>query len=171
MLRRKLVCVGFITTLLQVFNLSYSIAQIPPVDPAQPVITATPAATGIQVAGSQQVDTVQAIHYLFENRRRGGRLFTGMGGLGVISIGLTLAMPTSNSSPSLYAITAADKRLLAGVLAMETLSLLGVGISKVSRFSKAKEEALILQYQAGGAVPAAIRQRLRPKYFRVWPTK
>ena len=124
--------------------------------------------TGVNTAKSPAADTVQAIHQLFQNRRRGGRFFTGAGGLGVVGAVSILAMPATSSEPDFFTFTPTDKKLMLAVVIAETLPLLGLGISKLHRFSKKEEEALVQQYQAGSPLSAAMRRRLCPKYFRVW---
>jgi len=123
----------------------------------------------LPVVQSQRADTTQAIRRLFQNRRRGGRFFAVYSGLGVGAISYAAAQPVTESATTWLPYTAANKRQVVTILTVETLPLLVVGIEKLSRFSRKKEEALIRRYEAGEPLAPAIRRRLRPKYFRPWP--
>ncbi|QNP52865.1 hypothetical protein [Hymenobacter qilianensis] len=164
----RLFYIGALVSVVYASSLQTSLAQ-----PALPGSGA-----GIQVEKPPTVDsaafiaaedTLQAIQNLFQTRRRGGRLFAIQGGAGLLGAVGYLAMPVSDSSPSVFSYTANDKIQIVSILAAAGLPLLGVGISKISRFSKEKERALIQQYRAGQPLPAHISQRLKPKYFRAWP--
>lgn len=169
MLVRQLFYFRVLVSVLAASSSLPSIAQTSSPDSIASIRTELPhTVTSVTFAAAQ--DTVQAIHNLFQTRRKGGRLFAIQAGAGLLGAVGYLAMPVSDSSPSLYSYTATDKRQISSVLVAGALPVFGIGISKLSRFSKDKEKALILQYQAGGTVPATIRRRLRPKYFHDWPS-
>jgi len=118
------------------------------------------------VIPSATAATIQAIRRLFQNRsrRRGGKLFAALGGIGVAGIGIALAIPL-NDGPSLLLYTVAHRiQTVAAVLAVQALLSVGVGIGKLSRFSKKAEAILIQQYETGKPLLPPIRRRLCQKY-------
>lgn len=107
-------------------------------------------------------DTVRAVHLLFQDWRTGGLTFT-LIGLPLTGIFSVLSVGYSPSTGTTTTQSNKTETLLEG--AFFGALPLGVGISKLARFSKAKETALILSYQQGHPLPFAIRERLTKKYF------
>ncbi len=58
----------------------------------------------------------------------------------------------------------ADGSAIAGGIGI-ILLIDGYGLSKILRFSAAKQEALIADVRAGRPLPAAVRRRLKPRFF------
>ncbi|UYZ57666.1 hypothetical protein [Hymenobacter latericus] len=116
-----------------------------PEKPTPPIEAAQAAAP--QVAAKN--DSVQAVQTLFRKRRNGGTVFTAVGSLVLLR--------------GVLASSGADGVAASGVLAAPFLA---VGIGKLARFGSKKEEFYIKQYQQGKPLPAHIRRRLRPEYFR-----
>lgn len=106
-----------------------------------------PEATRV-VAG--QADTVRAVRMLYGQRRRGGRRYV-FGILPRLTILPSIALLLAESNP-------------VGLVA--TGGAMGLGVSKLTRFSARKETALIEAYQQGRPLPSAIRKKLRAKHFR-----
>lgn len=106
-------------------------------------------------------DSVQAVRELFRRHRTGGWIWTGVGGAFALRIASVAA--TSNSSGSFSSTTGGTVvgvGLLGGVPA-------GIGISKLVRFSKAREEEVLVSYSQGKPLPENIRRRLKRKHFKI----
>lgn len=107
-------------------------------------------------------DTVRAVHLLYQDRRTGGLTLT-LIGLPITAIFNLFTFTYIPSTGTTYRPAYQAENLVTG-LVLGGLPA-GAGISKLSRFSKAKEAALIASYQQGQPIPPAIRQRLTKKYF------
>jgi len=107
------------------------------------------------------VDTVRAVHLLFQDRRTGGLTFAfiGLPLTGIFTLFSVGYSPGTGTTSQPHK----EETLLEG--AFVGALPLGAGISKLARFSKAKEAALIAAYKRGGPLPATIRARLTRKYF------
>ncbi|AYA37373.1 hypothetical protein D3Y59_10110 [Hymenobacter oligotrophus] len=116
-------------------------------NPSLPEKPAPPIEAAPQVAAKN--DSVQAVQTLFRKRRNGGTVFTAIGSL-VLLRGVLASGDASGVAVS-------------GAVAAPFLA---VGIGKLARFGSKKEDAYIKQYQQGKPLPAYIRKRLRPEYFR-----
>lgn len=111
-------------------------------------------------------DTVQAITMLYSRRRMGGAGWILGGTLGGIRA-LTSASQGKTVSGS-YGTVVVDEGADGGVIAAGVGMILlvdGYGLSKILRFSAAKQAALIADVRAGKALPANVRQRLKPRFF------
>ncbi|MBD2715964.1 hypothetical protein KBK19_13055 [Microvirga sp. STR05] len=108
-------------------------------------------------APSPVADSSQAVRNLFQQRRTGGGIFTaiGIGATGAIARGLSSGDSGGNAGGAVVSIAA-----LGGVPA-------GIGISKLVRFSKTREEEIIAAHQQGKPVPNYVRRRLKAKHFAV----
>ncbi|GAB3879101.1 hypothetical protein GCM10028824_41960 [Hymenobacter segetis] len=140
--------------LLLVVCLGESAQAQAPADPLRPAAALVPL--------PRAVDTVRAVHLLFQDRRTGGLTFTFLGlpltGLFTLfSVGY--APGTGPTTQPHKGETILEGAFL-GALPM------GIGISKLVRFSKAREAAVIANYARGTPLPPLIRARLTRKYFR-----
>lgn len=108
-------------------------------------------------------DTVRALHRLFSNRRTGGALLIALGGITLFVTPLAFAAaddPSAKKHGSLGAFVGGAQ--VGFVLATPIVAL---GIYKVSRSSKAKEEQIIYYYTEKHVLPQKIKRKLRPELF------
>ncbi|WP_143080232.1 hypothetical protein [Hymenobacter arizonensis] len=107
-----------------------------------------------------RADTVRAISNMFSKHRTGGIIWTVVGSAFAIRI-ITVAASSSTAGgfTSTPAGTATGVALFGGIPAV-------IGISKLTRFSSARESRLLSEYEAGKTLPAYVQRRLRrSKYF------
>lgn len=111
-------------------------------------------------------DTIQAITMLYSRRRMGGASWIFGGTLAGIRV-LTAASQEKTVSGSYGTVVVdegADGGAIAGGIGM-ILLIDGYGLSKILRFSAAKQAALIADVRAGRPLPATVRRRLKPRFF------
>jgi|GEM_PF-6742951 len=123
----------------------------------QAQIPDAPAATqsaAVAVA-STAADSVSAVRKLFQQRRTGGGVLSaiGIGATGAIARGLSSGDASGNAGGAVISIA-----VIGGIPAV-------VGISKLIRFSKPREETIVAAYQQGKPLPSYIRRRLKPSHF------
>jgi hypothetical protein len=97
-------------------------------------------------------DTIQAVHQVFSKHRTGGWIWTGIGAAFAARI-LVAGASDDNASGTLVGTA-----VFGGVPA-------GVGIGKLTRFSEAKEELAVADYQKNKRLPNYVQRRLKRKYF------
>ncbi|RPD47131.1 hypothetical protein DNI29_13365 [Hymenobacter sediminis] len=115
-------------------------------------------------ASAQQVpafplDTVQAMQRMFHKHRTGGWIWTAVGSVFAVRIASVAA---GSSATDGFASTAGGTVVGVGLFGGVPA---GIGIGKLTRFSKAKEQQTIELYQKSGILPPYVRKRLKPKYF------
>ncbi|KAA9332022.1 hypothetical protein F0P96_11050 [Hymenobacter busanensis] len=111
-------------------------------------------------------DTAAAVHELFASRRTGGGLFTAFGG---VFTGLLTASIAQVPDPG-----SGDKIGAAASIGVMGLMPLGVGIGKLTRYSKKREQQVLTEYAQGGRLAHKYRRRLRGNFRPVhgnqsWP--
>ena len=99
-------------------------------------------------------DTVAAVQRLFSKRRTGGIIWTV---IGAAFTGRILGASISDGFDNVGG-TVVGIAVLGGVPG-------GIGISKLSRFSKAKEDAVLATYQQRHQLPPYVQKRLKRKLF------
>lgn len=104
-------------------------------------------------------DTVQAMQHLFQKHRTGGWIWTAVGGAFALRVASVAA---GSSATDGFASTAGGTVVGVGLFGGVPA---GIGIGKLARFSKAKEEQTIQLYQKSGILPPYVTKRLKPKYF------
>ena len=106
-------------------------------------------------AQAPAADSSQAVRSLFQQRRTGGGIFTavGIGATGAIVRGASSGDSGGNAGGAVVSAL-----VLGGLPA-------GIGVGKLVRFSKTREEEIVAAYAAGKPIPAAIRRRLKSKHF------
>lgn len=123
--------------------------------------TADGAATVAKPAAStpSHADTVRAVQRLFQRHRTGGLIWTGIGSafaLRVVSVAASSSVSGSfSSSPGGTIVGVA---ILGGIPA-------SVGVGKLTRFSKAREEQTVALYDKSNILPPYVRKRLKQKHF------
>ncbi|WP_133274048.1 hypothetical protein [Hymenobacter radiodurans] len=127
---------------------------------AQTTDAAPNAAVEKPVAASPaHADTVRAVRHMFQRHRTGGWIWTGIGSAFALRIVSVAASSSSSdgfsSSPSGTVVGVA---VLGGIPA-------SVGIGKLTRFSKAKEDQTIALYDKANVLPPYVRNRLKRKHF------
>lgn len=106
-----------------------------------------------------KADTAQAVRVLFAKRRTGGWVWTAIGSAFALRVATVAANSSSSGSfSSTTGGTIVGVGLLGGVPA-------GIGISKLTRFSKAKEDAVLTVYSQSKTLPPYVSRRLKSKYF------
>lgn len=104
---------------------------------------------------ASESDTVRAIHNMFRQHRTGGIIWSSIGGVfaGRI-IGSSIGNAETTASGVITGVL-----LLGGVPA-------GIGIGKLTRFSAAKEAAVVAAYTQNPMLPKYVKRRLKKrKYF------
>lgn len=114
---------------------------------AAPISPVNPPATSAAAS-----DTIQAVHQIFSKHRTGGWVWTGIGAAFAARI-LTAGAIDGNVGGALVGTA-----VLGGGPA-------AIGIGKLSRFSEAKEELAIAEYQKTKHLPPYVQSRLKRKYF------
>lgn len=108
-------------------------------------------------------DTVRALHQLFQLRRNSGWILVSSTGIGAVV--LTSAVNGDDSFGSL----GTDALLSTAAAALYGAPLWVVGVSKLTRFSKKKEQEVLAEFAAGQGLPPKIRRRLKPAHFTPKP--
>ncbi|UOR04166.1 hypothetical protein MUN82_14575 [Hymenobacter aerilatus] len=123
-----------------------------------------PAADGPMAAAE---DTVHALTTLYSRRRVGGISWITGSTLGGIRV-LTAASQKKTVSGSYGTAVVNDGASTGGIAAGIGIMLLfdAYGASKLARFSAAKQAALIADVRAGKPLPANVRHRLKPRFFK-----
>ncbi|QNE38195.1 hypothetical protein F1C16_00800 [Hymenobacter sp. NBH84] len=112
-------------------------------------------------------DTVHALTTLYSRRRVGGISWIAGSTLGGVRV-LTAASQKKTVSGS-YGTAVVDEGASAGGIAAGLGVMLlfdAYGASKLARFSAAKQAALIADVRAGKPLPANVRHRLKPRFFK-----
>ena len=129
-----------------------------PPRPAAPVSSAFAPRTG-------QSDTIYAVRHLFERRRQGGKKWLFVSLSGVLGVTRVLLNPNTTTVNGYQTKSEVD----GGAAAVFGVGFLGlpvaVGLSKLTRFSEKREDAIISGYAASHRLPGAIGRRLRRKDF------
>ncbi len=114
-------------------------------------------------------DTVQAIHLLFDTKRRGAIIVTG-GGVAVAAGGVLLAQLSYaiiNAVKSANGKKSKEPGLAATSfkLSLPGLFITTLGIIKRVRFSRSREAQVVSAYEQGLGLPPSLQQLLRARYF------
>jgi hypothetical protein len=139
-------------TLLPIMLVIAFVSEARAQTPAVPAATQSAAAA---VASTAAPDSALAVGNLFRQRRTGGWIWTAIGGISTIRTAVASSHPDVGGN--------AGGKVL-GVVALGGIPV-GVGISKLARFSYAREEEILKNYQEGKPLPRYIRRRLKPKHF------
>ncbi|UOR04164.1 hypothetical protein MUN82_14565 [Hymenobacter aerilatus] len=113
----------------------------------------------LRTTNFSRADTVQAVQRIFSKHRAGGWIWTTAG---AILAGRVASAAISNSSDPLP--TPASQTITGLVVGGGVPA--GIGISKLVRFSNAKEEQVLSLYQNTGVLPRYISKRLKTKHFK-----
>ncbi|WP_426061067.1 hypothetical protein [Hymenobacter sp. B1770] len=95
---------------------------------------------------------------LFEKRRTGGWIWTGIGGAFALRIISVAATSNSDAASGTPAGTAVGVAVLGGIPA-------AIGVGKLVRFSAERELETVAAYEKTRKLPNYIQRRLRQKYF------
>ncbi|GGF17200.1 hypothetical protein [Hymenobacter cavernae] len=104
-------------------------------------------------------DTVNAVQRLFQKHRTGGWVWTTIGAAFAVRIASVAA---ASSATDGFASTTGGTIVGVGVFGGVPA---GIGISKLTRFSKSKEEQVVALYNQSGILPPYVRKRLKTKHF------
>ncbi|MCB2379287.1 hypothetical protein LGH70_16945 [Hymenobacter sp. BT635] len=126
---------------------------------AQAVPPVTSAVAALSPKLPTQADTVAALHRLFQRRRVGGGVLLSVSGATVATF-MGLLSSEEGFGPG------TDVVLITAVSALYTAPFWSVGASKLVRFSRKREQQVIDEFVATRELPAKIRRRLKPAYFR-----
>ena len=134
-------------------------AQTTPAAPA-----ATPPARFELTQGRR--DTLGALTSLFQRRRRGGKVWVGIGAAGLLVPLRVAANPNTTTTNGVRTNTESN----GGAVAVVALTFVGipaaVGIGKLARFSEKREDELDRAYRSGQPLPRAIARRLTREDFK-----
>jgi hypothetical protein len=145
--------------LLGLWSLAATAQTTPP--PATPA----PSATSPELRLGQR-DTLAALDNLFQRRRRGGKVWLGIGVGGLLAVLQVAANPNSTSTNGVRTSTSPN----GGAVAVVGLLFVGipaaVGISKLANFSEPKAAELSRAYRNGKPLPRALTRQLLPEDFK-----
>ena len=137
----KLVCLGLLVACLLLCKPGF----------AQPQ---TPSATGnAEIRQLSAQDTIEAIHKLFQRKRRNGGFLVG-GSAALLAVGAATYSP----EPQSYFVLSRSEDLALGTIATSPFWVLG--IIKFVRFNAHREKMLIANYQRTHVLPAFLRKKL-----------
>lgn len=123
----------------------------------------------IQLVKASRKDTIRAVHRLFQARRQGAAANTWIG-VALVGSGIALvrAFSALATLPAGGQVDNGNGHLTLATLKISVpgLALISLGLAKGVRFSERKEANLIAAYQQNQSLPASVRRRLRPAYFR-----
>ena len=121
--------------------------------PAGPAPAPTAPLPGPGSGFGQGRDTVLAVHHLFARKRGNGEAWAATGAGVAVDEGVgRRAQPSAARSATAAAF-------YGGVP-------LVAGLRTAARFSVGREQDILQRYAQGVAIPADVRRKLRPKYFR-----
>ena len=128
--------------------------------------TAPAAATTAPVAAisAGRQDTARALGSMFARHRKGGRVWLYIAGAGTL-VFVRAATATPTSSSPYVTPSKPDPAGLAVVFGVVAGLPAGIGVSKLVRFSEAKEAALEQEYRSGKRLPRGMARRLKAKDF------
>jgi len=122
----------------------------------QPVAAQTSSA----VPTISHADTTQAVHTLFNKHRTGGWIWTAIGS----AFALRVVSVASNAGAT-QGFTGTPAGTVVGVGIFGGLPV-AIGIGKLVRFSKTKEEQTVALYEKSNILPPYVKWRLKPRYFK-----
>ncbi len=103
------------------------------------------------------IDTIQALHRLYEQRRTGGFVLTALGG--------GYFLYASAIAPFALAFGGASLLPVAAAAVIIGASTTAINIRKLVRFSKSRETKMIRYYEQEKRLPPDIKQKLKFKHF------
>ncbi|WP_461137698.1 hypothetical protein [Spirosoma pomorum] len=129
------------------------------------LVLAHPSTGQVPAYSFTKTDTIRAIQRLFDYKRTGGRIYTAIGvpaaiggaAAGFVGSALMVAITLGKNKNSILPIT-----LLGGAIG---LTPTGVGIGRLIRYSRRREDVLIDAYESGVPLPGFVRRKLRDRYF------
>lgn len=115
-------------------------------------------------SSTPHTDTVRAVHRLFRKRRVGGIVWAAIGGAFTVQI-LAASIGGSNNSTSTSSYNTSSNSsnpagTAVGVIVLGGIPA-GIGIGKLSRFSSARERAILANFEKGQALPHYVQRRIR----------
>lgn len=135
-------------------------AQATPVAPAAP----TPPARFELTQGRR--DTLGAITSMFQRRRRGGKVWVGIGAGGILALLRVVANPNTTTVNGVQTSSEVDGGAVA-VVGLGFVALpAAIGIGKLARFSEKRENDVDRAYRGGQPLPRRIARRLTRQDFR-----
>ena len=96
-------------------------------------------------------DSAYAVHQLFRKHRRAAEADLAFGAVGVAA----LVYGSTHKQPGWF-----------GPNALIGLVSTALGLRQALRYGEDRESFILRQYEQGWPLPAEVRRRLRPKYFR-----
>ncbi|MDQ2772620.1 MAG: hypothetical protein M3Y54_19205 [Bacteroidota bacterium] len=97
------------------------------------------------------LDSAAAVQRLFKQHRRSAETDLAFGAVGLVG----LVYGATHSQPALL-----------GPNALIGLVSTALGLRQTFRYGEGRESFILRQYEQGWPLPADVRRRLRPKYFR-----
>jgi hypothetical protein len=112
-----------------------------------------------------RADTIRAIQRLFDQKRMGGQITTAVGvPITILGAGTGILVSTLSA---LFSLGKTKNSILPTALLYSSFGLAptGIGIGRLLRYSRQREELLIDTYESGVPLPAFVRRELRPRHF------
>lgn len=136
------------------------------VAPAQ-TVSGSQALMSNPVVTNSRSDSVLAVHRLFQSRRTSGKILTiGAVPIALGAIGVGAFISWSNVYTRMGAPPDPFVDAIAGGVTLSGLLPGIIGIPQLIRFKKTREKAIVSAYEQRSPLPAYVRRRLKPKYFR-----
>jgi hypothetical protein len=112
-----------------------------------------------------RTDTIRAIQFLFDQKRTGGQITTAVGV--PIAIGGAVGGFLSSTLSSLVTLGKTKKSILPITILSGSIGLTPtvLGIDRLIRYSRRREDALIDAYESGAPLSAFVRRELKPRHF------
>ncbi|RAK63193.1 hypothetical protein [Hymenobacter edaphi] len=140
------------------FLLAALLAAAPAASAQSSTPAAAPAAPSLASAHYSAADTIRAVRHLFEHRTRGAGGYADAGGTILTAGAVAMALRTDS--------TAEGQRIDNNSDLMVGSALMGYGLFRAARFGRPRYEQVVGAYAQGEPLPAYVRRRLKPKYFR-----
>ncbi|UYZ58319.1 hypothetical protein [Hymenobacter latericus] len=126
--------------------------------PALAQTAAVPPSGPLSAARYSPADTLRAVRHLFQQRGKGGAGYLD-GGSALVGQGTSGLLQPRDTVLADCRIEARQNVLAGGLM-------MGYGLFRTQRFGPERYEQVAAAYAQGEPLPAYVRRRLKPKYFR-----
>jgi hypothetical protein len=112
-----------------------------------------------------KTDTIRAIQRLFDYKRTGGRITTAIGvPITILGAGTGVVVGVLSS---LVTLGRTENSIIPTALLYSSVGLTptGIGISRLIRYGRRREDLIIDAYESGVPLPGFVRRKLRNRHF------
>ena len=102
---------------------------------------------------------------MYQRHRRGGKVWLGIGGGGLLALARVLANPSTTTINGVQTSSEVDGSAAAVVGGLFVGLPAIIGIAKLTSFTEAKEEAVDQAYRSGQPLPRSVARKLKKKDF------